>query len=182
MKRSSHWKRSDNGYGPLFPVGAERHTGSTEPALLRIRLDGRFSLFWIRSKGITHAHVNTGIASGADLVIEVDVFETHSKLPLRFYRRSPDHVRKSSPVVFLFQRTLCINGRFNRMAPERGHSSTQHPPYQHSSGYRMIGGFPFSGLGMNTSNGQISTQRLHPLQILGSKITGLPGPGRLGTA
>jgi hypothetical protein len=182
MKRSSHWKRSDNVYGPLLPVGAERHTGSAKPALLRVHLYGRFPLFWIRSKGITHANLNTGVAPGTRLVIEVDVSETHFKLPLGFHRRRPDHVRKCSPVGFLFQRTLCINGRFNRMAPERGHSSTQHPPYQHSSGYRMIGGFPFSGLGMNTSNGQISTQRLHPLQISGSKITGLPGPGRLGTA
>jgi hypothetical protein len=46
----------------------------------------------------------------------------------------------------------------------------------------MIGGLPFSGLGMNTSIWQTSTQVLHPLQISGLKITGAFGVTTLGTA
>ena len=45
-----------------------------------------------------------------------------------------------------------------------------------------MGGLPFSGFGMKTSIGQISTHLLHPLQMSGLKSTGLPGPGRFGTA
>jgi hypothetical protein len=44
----------------------------------------------------------------------------------------------------------------------------------------MIGGFPFSGSGIKTSNGQFSTHRLQPLQISGLKMTGLPGAFTLG--
>ena len=46
----------------------------------------------------------------------------------------------------------------------------------------MIGHKPSSGLGMNTSIGQCSTQVLHPLQISGLKIAGLPGVATLGRA
>ena len=46
----------------------------------------------------------------------------------------------------------------------------------------MIGGLPFSGLGMNTSIWQTSTQLLQPLQISGLKITGAFGVTTLGIA
>ena len=44
--------------------------------------------------------------------------------------------RKYSPVSFRFQLTeiFCSNGLTMVMAPGRGHSATQQPPYQHSSG------------------------------------------------
>jgi hypothetical protein len=46
----------------------------------------------------------------------------------------------------------------------------------------MIGGLPFSGLGINTSIWQTSTQVLQPSQISGLKITGALGVVTLGTA
>jgi len=84
-------------------------------------------------------------------------------------------IRKCSPVAFLFQRTLWFIGWLNVIAPSNGQAFTQPPPYQHSSGYRIIGGLPFSGLGMSMSMGHISTQLLQPLQISSSNITGLFG-------
>src|SRR5208282_1796674 len=46
----------------------------------------------------------------------------------------------------------------------------------------MIGISPFTGFGMNTSSGQTVTHRLQPLHMLGLKMTGRPGVGRLGAA
>ena len=46
----------------------------------------------------------------------------------------------------------------------------------------MMGHWPFSGLGIKTSEGQRSTQILHPLHISGLKIAGLLGVAILGTA
>lgn len=46
----------------------------------------------------------------------------------------------------------------------------------------MIGGLPFSGLGMNTSIWQTSTHVLHPSQISGLKTTGALGVATLGMA
>jgi hypothetical protein len=46
----------------------------------------------------------------------------------------------------------------------------------------MIGGLPFSGLGMNTSIWQTSTQVLQPSQISGLKTTGALGVVTLGIA
>ena len=67
------------------------------------------------------------------------------------------------------------------MAPGRGHSSTQPPQYQHSSGYTTMGWLFFFGLGIMTSSGQMLTHRLQPVQILESNSTGLLGVGGLGT-
>jgi hypothetical protein len=91
-------------------------------------------------------------------------------------------MRKCSPVSLRFQRTLCITGWFNLMAPfcQSGHSATQQPPYQHSSGYNTIGGLPFSGFGARTSIWHTSTHVLHPLQTFWSNATGLFGVGRFG--
>jgi hypothetical protein len=57
---------------------------------------------------------------------------------------------KCSPVALRFQRTLCIRGQLSLLAPLvcSGHSIRQQPQYQHSSGYMMMGGLFFSGLGM----------------------------------
>jgi hypothetical protein len=68
------------------------------------------------------------------------------------------------------------------IAPGQGQSLTQQPQYQHSSGWSIIGGVPFSGLGIYTSTWQTSTQWLQPLQISGLKITGVPGEMTLGSA
>jgi hypothetical protein len=59
---------------------------------------------------------------------------------------------------------------------------TQQPQYQHSSGCKMIGGLPLSGLGMNTSTWHTFTHVLHPLQRSGLKITGVFGVVILGKA
>lgn len=67
------------------------------------------------------------------------------------------------------------------MAPVLGQCSTQQPQNQHSSGYRRIGGRPFSELGIIMSVLHTFTQALHPLQISGLKITDLHGVNGLGT-
>jgi hypothetical protein len=59
---------------------------------------------------------------------------------------------------------------------------TQQPQYQHSSGCKMIGGSPFSGLGIKTSTWQTLTQVLHPVQNSGLKVTGVFGVGIFGKA
>src|SRR4030043_625199 len=66
------------------------------------------------------------------------------------------------------------------IAPALGHSSTQPAQNQHSSGYKTMGGFFFSGLGIITSVGHTSTQRLQPLHIAGLNFTPLLGVGGLG--
>jgi hypothetical protein len=67
------------------------------------------------------------------------------------------------------------------MAPGVGQSPTQHPQNQHSSGYSEIGGRPFSGLGTNTPERQLSTQVLQPLHNPGSNSTFWLGVIGLGT-
>jgi hypothetical protein len=79
------------------------------------------------------------------------------------------------PVDLSFQEPLCCRGQLKEMAPDCGQSMTQQPQYQHSSGCKMTGGFPFSGLGIKTSTWQTLTQVLHPVQHSGLKITGVFG-------
>jgi hypothetical protein len=52
------------------------------------------------------------------------------------------------PVTLSFHDPLCCMGQLKEIAPGRGQSLTQQPPYQHSSGCNIIGGSPFSGLGI----------------------------------
>ena len=52
------------------------------------------------------------------------------------------------PVFFRFQYPFCCKGQLKVIAPGRGQSITQLPQYQHSSGCSIIGGLPFSGLGI----------------------------------
>ena len=87
--------------------------------------------------------------------------------------------RKCSPVSLRFQRTFCITGWTNLMAPLnlRGQTITQLPLYQHSSGYNTSGGLLFCGFGINTSCVHISTHMLQPLQISSLNTTGLLGVG-----
>src|ERR1035437_3795988 len=68
------------------------------------------------------------------------------------------------------------------MAPfcQRGQLVTQTPSYQHSSGYKIIGDLPFSGLGISMSITQCSIQLLQPVQTLSSNTTGLLGVTMLG--
>jgi hypothetical protein len=66
------------------------------------------------------------------------------------------------------------------IAPGLGHSSIQAAQNQHSSGYRTMGGFFFSGLGIITSVGHTSTQRLQPLHISGLNFCPLLGVIGLG--
>ena len=75
---------------------------------------------------------------------------------------------KLSPVDFRFQTTdtLWFMGCSMVMAPGLLHSRTQVPQYQHSSGYRTMGGFPCSGLGMRTSERQMPTQGTATLREL----------------
>jgi hypothetical protein len=68
------------------------------------------------------------------------------------------------------------------MAPGVGQSVAQQPQYQHSSGCRMMGGWPLWGLGMKTSIWQVSTQVLQPMHFPGSMRTGVLGVGILGIA
>jgi len=91
--------------------------------------------------------------------------------------------RNSSPVALRFQTSemLWFRGCSIVMAPGRLHSRTQVPQYQHSSGYTTIGGRLFSGLGMRTSERQISTQRLHPVHTVGSNSTAWFGAAGFGT-
>ena len=86
------------------------------------------------------------------------------------------------PVDLSFQEPLCCNGQLKEMAPGCRQSMAQQPQYQHSSGCKMIGGFPFSGLGMKTSTWQTLTQILHPVQNSGLKITGVFGVVMFGKA
>jgi hypothetical protein len=58
----------------------------------------------------------------------------------------------------------------------------QQPQYQHSSGCKMIGGLPLSGLGIKTSTWHTFTHVLHPLQNSELKITGVLGVVTLGKA
>lgn len=91
--------------------------------------------------------------------------------------------RKLSPVVLRFQITeiLWFKGWSIFMAPGRLHSSTQVPQYQHSSGYSTIGGSFLTGFGIRTSERQISTHWLHPLQKVGSNSIARLGVGGLGS-
>jgi hypothetical protein len=86
------------------------------------------------------------------------------------------------PVTLSFQDPLCCMGQLKEIAPGRGQSLTQQPPYQHSSGCRIMGGSPLLGLGMKTSIWQTSTHWLQPLQISGLNITGVLGVVILGKA
>lgn len=70
----------------------------------------------------------------------------------------------SSP-SFATQRALFIKGCRSFTAPSVGHSMTQQPQYQHSPGYKTIGGLPFSGLGTIMSTWQASTHLLHPVHF-----------------
>ena len=74
--------------------------------------------------------------------------------------------------TFGFQCTLFASGTRRAMASGLGHTSTQHPQYQHSPGYSTIGGLPFSGLGDRMSTWQTSMHRLQPLQISGLNSRG----------
>jgi hypothetical protein len=96
--------------------------------------------------------------------------------------------RKCSPVALRFQRTLCIIGHTSLMAPclYRGHTPTQQPHLQHSSGYNTIGGFPFVGLGKRMSMTHTDTHKglgkpMQPLQTFGSYTTILLGVTWLGS-
>jgi hypothetical protein len=90
--------------------------------------------------------------------------------------------RKYSPVSFRFQLTeiFWFNGCAMVIAPGLGHSSIQAAQNQHSSGYRTMGGFFFSGFGIMTSVGHTSTQRLQPLHISGLNFCPLLGVMGLG--
>jgi hypothetical protein len=81
-------------------------------------------------------------------------------------------IRKISPVALRFQPTFWFSGCSILIAPGTGHCSTQLPQNQHSSGYRINGGFSFSGFGMNISVWQASTQELHPVHSPASNLTG----------
>jgi hypothetical protein len=81
-------------------------------------------------------------------------------------------IRKISPVALRFQPTFWFNGCSILIAPGTGHCSTQLPQNQHSSGYRIIGAFPFSGFGMNMSVWQAFKQELHPVHSSASNLTG----------
>ena len=86
------------------------------------------------------------------------------------------------PVTLSFQEPLCCIGQLKEIAPGCLQSLTQQPQYQHSSGCRIMGGSPFTGLGINTSTWHTFTQVLHPLQISGLKVTGALGVAMLGKA
>ena len=86
------------------------------------------------------------------------------------------------PVTLSFQEPLCCNGQLKLMAPGQGQSMTQQPQYQHSSGWRMIGGSPSTGLGIYTSTWQTSTHWLHPIHISGLNMTCVFGVVILGKA
>lgn len=91
-------------------------------------------------------------------------------------------IRKCSPVAFFFQRTFWSSGRLKVMAPfcHNGQLLTHKPSYQHSSGYSIIGGLPFSGFGIKMSVTHTSTQLLQPLHTCSLKIIGLVGIVLLG--
>ena len=63
---------------------------------------------------------------------------------------------------------------------QSGQAVTQTPSYQHSSGYNIIGGLPFSGFGANMSMTHISTQLLQPLQTSSLNMIGWFGVTMLG--
>lgn len=91
--------------------------------------------------------------------------------------------RKSSPVSLRFHATttLWFKGWTNAIAPVRLHSWTQHPQYQHSSGYSTIGGMFLVGFGIKTSARHASTHALHPLHIVESNSIASFGVGGFGT-
>jgi hypothetical protein len=89
-------------------------------------------------------------------------------------------IRKYSPVSLRFQPTLWFNGCNILMAPGIGQCNSQQPPNQHSSGYIIMGGFPFSGLGKSTSVRHTSTHLLQPLQSSGLITTAWDGANGLG--
>src|ERR1022692_3969943 len=72
--------------------------------------------------------------------------------------------RKYSPVSTRFQFTeMFWPAGWDMLSAPWLHSSMHTPQNQHSSGYSTIGGLCFSGLGIITSVGQTSRQRLQPL-------------------
>jgi hypothetical protein len=93
----------------------------------------------------------------------------------RFLSAHYDHNWLIAPVSLFLQRGLSGSGQLNFIAPGVGQSQAQQPQYQHSSACRMMGGAPFCGFGIKTSIGHVSTHLLHPLHMLGSKITGMLG-------
>jgi hypothetical protein len=91
--------------------------------------------------------------------------------------------RKSSPVSLRFHptTTLWLTGWTNVIAPGRLHSWTQHPQYQHSSGYNTIGGIFVAGFGIKTSVRHASTHALHPLHTSELNSIASFGVGGFGT-
>ncbi len=84
-------------------------------------------------------------------------------------------MRKYSPESLRFQPILWCKGCSRRIAPSTGQFSTQLPQNQHSSGYKMIGGLPTSGFGINRSVWQAFTHELHPVQSSALNFTGRKG-------
>ena len=77
-------KWGDDPDGFLFPMGTVRDAATAKPALLGIFHDGRFSLFRVTFKDIAHTDIITPVATIADILIEVNVFEWHFFLPMLY--------------------------------------------------------------------------------------------------
>ena len=74
--------------------------------------------------------------------------------------------------TFFFQCTRFTKGGARRIA-SAGQAATQLPSYQHSLPKTAYGGLPVSLFGKKRSDGQTSTQRLHPIHSPASILTGL---------
>jgi hypothetical protein len=77
LKRAAHLKRGDDLDCTLLRLRAKRYTAAAKPALLRIQLDRRLTLFRIGSEFVAHADVDTRVAPRARLLVEIDVFKRH---------------------------------------------------------------------------------------------------------